>query len=196
MTESDPTTDGKGGGTPPGSAADAGTQPHSPTHPHAASHGGASVPVPPAERRGPGSPDRPMALPTRAVVLTMGLAMVAYVAGVAGLAQPLGWSGSEVQGAVAGGLTSAASVLASFLSIRPWKSRPAADWALYWLGSTTVRFLITPIALFSVYSATLLPGAAVLLGGAVMFLVALLLETAVIARAVLHAAADSGRGTS
>jgi predicted membrane-bound dolichyl-phosphate-mannose-protein mannosyltransferase len=134
-------------------------------------------------------------------MLAIGGAMLLYVVVVFLLdrqcGQALSWDPNTLNGAVAGGVTSAVSVLASFFAIQPWKSRPAGDWMLYWLGSTTARFLITPPALFSVYSATLLPAAAVFLGGATMFIVALLLETAVIARAVLQAASSSsGSGTS
>jgi hypothetical protein len=120
------------------------------------------------------------------VVITL-LGLFVVLVGVALACRSLyGWTPQTLSGVLVGGGTSIATVLLVFLAIQPWKSRPAADWLLFWLGSATVRLLFTPLALFSVYSATLLPGPAVLLGGAAAFFAALVLETVVIARAVLQ----------
>ena len=140
--------------------------------------------------------DPPQPLPTAAVLVATGLEIGLGAALVWGAGRTYGWTGDQVNGAIVGGVTASLAVLAAFLAIQPWKSRPAADWALFWLGSATVRLLFTPLALFSVYSATLLPGAAVLLGGAAMFFIGLVTETVIIARAVLQSAGHSDRGTS
>jgi hypothetical protein len=61
-----------------------------------------------------------------------------------------------------------------------------ATWSLLWIGAITIRLLVTPIALLSVYFATLLPGAPVLLGGVAAYLAMLAAETVVLVRSVLH----------
>lgn len=139
--------------------------------------------------------DPPRPLPVGQLVIAFALLLGVYTGSVWGLASALGWPDGVVNGAMAGGITSMVSVAVSLGVLKPWRPRPAADWSLYWLGSATIRVLFTPLALFSVYSATLLPGPAVLLGGAAAFFAALVVETSVIARAVLLASA-SRRGAS
>jgi hypothetical protein len=140
----------------------------------------------PAPSTPPQTPDLdpPKPLPVRPVVIGLGLVMVVHTLAVAGLASIYGWSADDANGAIAGGIVATVSVLASLLALQPWKPRPMAMWTILWLGSSTIRLLFTPVALFSVYFATLLPGTAVLLGGTAAFLVALAVETVVIARAV------------
>lgn len=139
--------------------------------------------------------DPPRPLPNRQLVVAGLLLAGVFYGVVVALGRAFSWPEAQVQGALVGGFTSMLSVAVSVLALKPWRARPAADWSLYWLGSATIRTLFTPLALFSVYSATLLPGPAVLLGGAAAFFAALVVETSVIARAVLLASA-SGRGAS
>lgn len=149
-----------------------------------------------SDKTSKGAADPPRSLPTGPVLLAL-LGEMVVLGLVAWLAAPrFGWSGEETTGVIVGAATASFAVLAAFVGMLPWKSRPAADWTLFWLGSATVRLLVTPLALFSVYFATLLPGVAVLLGGAAMFFIALVTETVIIARAVLQPAARSGSSTS
>ncbi len=149
-----------------------------------------AIPDPPTtvqSRDAASAADPPRPLPTARLLVSFGVLLGLITAGAWGLGRIYGWLPETVNGVVAGGITSAGSVLLSIMAMQPWKPRPAADWALFWLGSATIRILFTPLALFSVYSATLLPGPAVLLGGAAAFFAALVVETTVIARAVLQA---------
>lgn len=139
--------------------------------------------------------DPPRPLPNRQLIVAGVLLAGVFYGVVVGLSRALAWPEAQTQAVLVGGFTSMASVAISLVALKPWRARPAADWSLYWLGSATIRTLFTPLALFSVYSATLLPGPAVLLGGAAAFFAALVVETSVIARAVLLASA-SGRGAS
>lgn len=155
----------------------------------------AAHPVQPAEKPAAspsaspsaGPPDPPRPLPVRALVLSFAAIFGAFALSAFILDRHFSWGAEVTNGVMAGGITAMAAVGASILAIQPWKARSAADWSLWWLGSTTVRILFTPLALFSVYSATLLPGLAVFLGGAAGFFAALVVETSVIARAVLSA---------
>lgn len=135
--------------------------------------------------------DPPRPLPFRAVLVVSFLVLGLEAAFAYGLARPFGWDAATSAGITVGGATSVIMCVIAFLAILPWKSRPAADWTLWWIGATTLRLLLTPVALFSVYFATLLPGPAVLLGGAAAYVVALFSETAVIARAVLRSGLGS-----
>lgn len=151
----------------------------------------------PPDNPAPKTPaDPPMPLPTARLLVWFAILVGAITLAPWGLGVLYGWSAETVNGAIAGGIASAVTVLLSLVALKPWKPRPAADWALYWIGSSTIRLLVTPLALFSVYSATLLPGRAVLLGGAAAFFAALVVETAVIARAVLQASQSSRASAS
>jgi integral membrane sensor domain MASE1 len=133
----------------------------------------------------PADPPRP--LPVAGLIIAFAALFGAFALAVWLLSRQFAWTPEITNGVMAGGITAMVAVGASILAIQPWKARPAADWSLWWLGSATVRILFTPLALFSVYSATLLPGPAVFLGGAAGFFAALVVETSVIARAVLSA---------
>lgn len=144
-----------------------------------------------------GSPaDPPRPLPVGPIILGFALLAATQVAVAFGLTGLNGWSGETRSGIIVGGLISILAAAVAYLAIRPWQSRPMADWALLWLGVITVRFLFTPLALFSVYFAALLPGPAVLLGGVAGYLAALALETAVIGRSVLHPNSRAGSESS
>ncbi len=134
----------------------------------------------------PRDPDPPRTLPTGQILTTFGALITLQVAVVWGLQQAFAWTAQTTNGVMAGGIVAYVSVLASILALQPWKPRPMAMWTILWMGSTTIRVLLTPVALFSVYFATLLPGTAVLLGGTAAFFAAIAAETVVIARAVLQ----------
>lgn len=128
--------------------------------------------------------DPPRALPARALAVSLLALIAALVGGAYGLTAAFAWSADTRTGIVVGGLVSLACCTIAIAVLRPTRPRPTADWTVHWIGATTLRFLLTPIGLFSVYSATLLPGMAVLLGGTAAYLAALAVETVVIARAL------------
>ncbi|MDZ4756332.1 MAG: hypothetical protein SGJ11_17795 [Phycisphaerae bacterium] len=144
-----------------------------------------------APTRPTAEPDPPRTLPTADIILVFGGLTFLHTAVLWGLQRNFQWSSSTVNGAMVGGLVAYACVLASIMALQPWKPRPMAAWSVLWMGSTTIRLLLTPLALFSVYFATLLPGTAVLLGGSAAFFVAIAAETVVIARSVLQSKPSS-----
>lgn len=149
--------------------------------------------------------DPPRALPSVGLAVGFGAVAILQVVAAFGLTGLNGWGAPTRMGIIVGGSISLLVAALALIVMRPWQPRPMADWSILWLGATTVRFLFTPLALFSVYFATPLPGAAVLLGGTAAYLAVLAVETVVIGRSVLHpdsragskssSATDSDRGT-
>ena len=146
-----------------------------------------------AEGRGA---DRPRTLPFIAIAVAFALILAAQVGGAYLLADRLSWTRDTRVGVVVGGFVSIAGCSIALIAIRPWTPRPVSEWTVLWIAATAIRFLFTPIALFSVYSATLLPGPAVFLGGAAAYVVALAAESVVIARARLATEAISAAGSA
>ncbi|MBL9150113.1 MAG: hypothetical protein JNM94_15605 [Phycisphaerae bacterium] len=130
-------------------------------------------------------PDPPRTLPWRTILVGLVILGLLQVGVAEGLARWKGWGPEVVKGIALGGAASLVVAALAILVLAPWKPRKTADWTVLWLGVVTVRLIFTPLALFSVYSSALLPGPAVFLGGVAAYLAALLLETVVIARAML-----------
>lgn len=129
--------------------------------------------------------DPPRTLPWRTILVGLVLLGVLQAIVGEGLARWKGWGPDVVKGIAYGGAASLVVAALAIMVLAPWKPRATADWTVLWLGVVTVRLIFTPLALFSVYSSALLPGPAVFLGGVAAYLAALLLETVVIARAML-----------
>jgi hypothetical protein len=98
-----------------------------------------------------------------------------------GLGWLVGWPDPVIQGAMVGSWVSLLVSGLAIVALRPNRPRPMADWMILWLGATTIRILFTPLGLLSVYFAAPLPGTAVLLGGLAAYLVALAVESSILA---------------
>lgn len=129
--------------------------------------------------------DPPRPLPTVTLASWLGGILAAQIAAAYVLTDLCAWTPATRTGIIVGGVISIAGCSIAIGVIKPWRPRPASTWTVLWIGATTIRFLFTPAALFSVYSATFLPGPAVFLGGVAAYLAALAAESVVIARAML-----------
>jgi hypothetical protein len=116
------------------------------------------------------------------------------VAGAWALA-PAGLLKPEVSfSAVLGAILSAAIMLVGLLAMGPWASRTPSAWSTRWLAATVIRFITTPFLALLLYSRP--PSAeGFLLSVAGTYLLLLAVETAVVAKGVLSAAASISRGS-
>lgn len=142
------------------------------------------------------SKDPPRPLPVRQLTIALGILLILQSTVPYLLGAWFEWTPATAKGVVVGGWTSLLVAAIAMWVLKPGRPRSMADWTLIWMGGTTVRLLLTPLGLFSVYSATLLPGTAVLLGGTAAYLAALAVETTIIGRAVLHPNSLAGSGSS
>ncbi len=154
-----------------------------------------SVGSPPGSRSDPA-----IALPTGSLLVAM-FVSVMLVAGGWSLAVWMGWGGAfdrtDFVSAMVGIGVAGVVTLAGVLMIRPWKTRPIADWMTWWLGGTVFRLLGTPAAGFLLYSAVsgALTAKPFGLSIALTYIAALFVEAAVLARHV-HAASDQHSAVS
>ena len=108
---------------------------------------------------------------------------------------PLGLLKPEVSfSAVLGSILSASIMLLGLLAMGPWASRTPSAWSTRWLAATVIRFITTPFLALLLYSRP--PSAeGFLLSVAGTYMALLAVETAVVARGVLSAAASVSRGS-
>ncbi len=108
---------------------------------------------------------------------------------------PLGLQTTEVSfSAMLGAILSAAIMLLGLLAMGPWASRTPSAWSTRWLAATVIRFITTPFLALLLYSRP--PSAeGFLLSVAGTYLLLLAVETAVVAKGVLSAAAPVSRGS-
>lgn len=86
---------------------------------------------------------------------------------------------SSILGAAAVGIVAALGVLV----MTPWKHREIADWMTLWLAATVFRLLVTPLAVYLLYSAAspALATTPLVLSVASTYFVTLLVEAAILA---------------
>lgn len=135
---------------------------------------------------------KPFPLPMGRLAGALVAASLAFAGGVGGLLALGRIDPSDGTGSLVGGLAAIAISAVSILAFRPWKPRTALAWQSVWMASTVIRLLLTPVVLVSVYFAALLPGGAVLLGGAAGYGLALLAESLVIVSAVPRHSPEGG----
>jgi len=116
--------------------------------------------------------------------------------GAALMGAPLGLWKMEVSSSTAlGAVLASCIMLVGVLILGPWAARTPSEWSTRWLAATVIRFIGTPFLALLLYSRP--PSAeGFLLALAGTYLVSLAVETAVIARTVLAAAATSARRIS
>jgi hypothetical protein len=107
---------------------------------------------------------------------------------------PLGVTKPEVSlSAMLGAGLSAMIMLLGLLAMGPWASRTPSAWSTRWLAATVIRFITTPFLALLLYSRP--PSAeGFLLSVAGTYMALLAVETAVVARGVLSAAAAVSQG--
>jgi hypothetical protein len=85
-------------------------------------------------------------------------------------------------------------MLLGLLAMGPWASRTPSAWSTRWLAATVIRFITTPFLALLLYSRP--PSAeGFLLSVAGTYMALLAVETAVVAKGVLSAAAAVSQGT-
>jgi len=100
----------------------------------------------------------------------------------AALAPGLGYDRSvTLSGPLGAGVVLVVSMLA-LLVVSPWVRRPASMQMTMWLAGTVVRFFVTPLLAFLLYSAAPLDGKALTLAVGGVHLVTLITEAAVMSR--------------
>lgn len=122
-----------------------------------------------------------IALPTaRLVMVTLGACAMAGAA--SSLLARIAWPGQGL--AVVGPASAAVAAVAmvgGLLAVAPWKARPIGLWPTFWLASTVLRMLLTPILAYLLYSATPFGAAAVAINVVAAYLLALAGEVVVLA---------------
>lgn len=92
-------------------------------------------------------------------------------------AQPWSVAGAGLLGSLASVVVGGGGILI----LKPWQPRRAGDLALFWLGSTVLRVLVTPILALVLYFAAYPPIYPFVLGAGTAYLAILLSETALVA---------------
>ena len=121
-----------------------------------------------------------VALPTRQLLVTIGVTAAATAAAwmvIAALAGPADAIGAGAAGAAVVALVS----IASMLAIRPWLARPISEWTTMWLAALIGRLLLTPVLAYLLYSATPFAMMPLLLSVAVTYVIVQISEAASLA---------------
>jgi hypothetical protein len=101
-----------------------------------------------------------------------------------------GWGDDALMSGLLGAGAVGAVALVGVLILTPWKARPIPEWMTMWLAATVFRLLVTPVAVYVLYSAAsngdsatgpTVPVKPLVLSVAATYFMALLTEAAIIA---------------